>query len=93
MSSDNSNITNENTSWQSLTVSRTDRESLNGHKSAILWFTGLSGSGKSTISNAVEAYLHKQGARTFVLDGDNATGHMLGKCEPICHRHSQKESD
>ena len=71
MSSDNSNITNENTSWQSLSVSRTDRESLNGHKSAILWFTGLSGSGKSTLSNAVEAYLHKHGARTFVLDGDN----------------------
>jgi len=71
MTSDSSTITNENTTWQSQTVTRADRELLNEHKSAILWFTGLSGSGKSTLSNAVEAYLHQQGARTFVLDGDN----------------------
>lgn len=71
MTSDSSTITNENTTWQSQTVTRADRELLNEHKSAILWFTGLSGSGKSTLSNAVEAYLHQQGTRTFVLDGDN----------------------
>ena len=71
MTSESSTITNENTTWQSQTVTRADRELLNEHKSAILWFTGLSGSGKSTLSNAVEAYLHQQGARTFVLDGDN----------------------
>jgi len=71
MTSDSSTITNENTTWQSQTVTRADRELLNEHKSAILWFTGLSGSGKSTLSNAVEAYLHQQGGRTFVLDGDN----------------------
>ena len=71
MTSDSSTMTNENTTWQSQTVTRADRELLNEHKSAILWFTGLSGSGKSTLSNAVEAYLHQQGARTFVLDGDN----------------------
>ncbi len=71
MTSDSSTITNENTTWQSQTVTRADRELLNEHKSAILWFTGLSGSGKSTLSDAVEAYLHQQGARTFVLDGDN----------------------
>ncbi len=71
MTSDSSTITNENTTWQSQTVTRADRELLNEHKSAILWFTGLSGSGKSTLSSAVEAYLHKQGASTFVLDGDN----------------------
>ena len=71
MTSESSTMTNENTTWQSQTVTRADRELLNEHKSAILWFTGLSGSGKSTLSNAVEAYLHQQGARTFVLDGDN----------------------
>jgi len=71
MKSDSSTITNENTTWQSQSVTRADRELLNEHKSAILWFTGLSGSGKSTLSNAVEAYLHQQGTRTFVLDGDN----------------------
>ena len=71
MTSDSSTITNENTTWQSQTVTRADRELLNEHKSAILWFTGLSGSGKSTLSSAVEAYLHNQCAITYVLDGDN----------------------
>lgn len=41
------------------------------HKSAVIWFTGLSGAGKSTIANAVEKRLYEQGCRTFVLDGDN----------------------
>ena len=62
---------NENIIWHEPTVKRQDRDKLNGHKSCILWFTGLSGSGKSTTAHAVEDYLHKQGVRTFVLDGDN----------------------
>lgn len=57
--------------WHEATITRDDREKQNGHKSAVLWFTGLSGSGKSTLSHAVEDRLHKLGARTFVLDGDN----------------------
>lgn len=44
---------------------------MNGHKSAILWFTGLSGAGKSTLGHAVEERFHQLGCRTFVLDGDN----------------------
>jgi len=56
---------------QSLLVDRQAREALNGHKSAVLWFTGLSGSGKSTIANLVEKELHARGVRTFLLDGDN----------------------
>jgi len=52
-------------------ITRQDREILNGHKSFVLWFTGLSGSGKSTLAHAVEKKLHKRGCRTFVLDGDN----------------------
>ena len=44
---------------------------MNGHKSLMLWFTGLSGAGKSTLSNLTEAYLYKQGMHTIVLDGDN----------------------
>lgn len=79
-SDDTTHITNENTSWQALTVTRANRELLNRHKSAILWFTGLSGSGKSTLSNTVEAYLHAQGTRTFVLDGDNI---RQGLCSDI----------
>ncbi len=52
-------------------VSRAEREILNGHKPAVLWFTGLSGSGKSTIANLVERQLYERGVRTFLLDGDN----------------------
>jgi len=56
---------------QALLVGREDHERLNGHKPAVLWFTGLSGSGKSTIANLVERGLHDRGVRTFLLDGDN----------------------
>jgi adenylylsulfate kinase len=52
-------------------VSATARERQNGHKGHVLWFTGLSGSGKSTVASAVERELHQQGIRTFILDGDN----------------------
>jgi adenylylsulfate kinase-like enzyme len=52
-------------------VTRARREQLNGHKSTILWFTGLSGAGKSTLAHAVEEHLHQLGCRTFVIDGDN----------------------
>ena len=52
-------------------VSRAERERLNGHRPAVLWFTGLSGSGKSTIANLVERQLYERGVRTFLLDGDN----------------------
>jgi bifunctional enzyme CysN/CysC len=56
---------------QQLLVTRADHERLAGHKPAVLWFTGLSGSGKSTIANLVERELHERGVRTFLLDGDN----------------------
>lgn len=61
----------KNVVWQQQTVSRKQRESLNKHRGAILWFTGLSGAGKSTISSSVEAALHERGILTMVLDGDN----------------------
>lgn len=60
-----------NVVWHNATVTRERRESLNGHKSVALWFTGLSGAGKSTIAHAVEERLHGLGCRTFVFDGDN----------------------
>jgi bifunctional enzyme CysN/CysC len=56
---------------QTLTVSQTDRVARNRHRPAILWFTGLSGSGKSTIANLLEAKLHADGVHTYLLDGDN----------------------
>ncbi|NJB67555.1 adenylylsulfate kinase [Desulfobaculum xiamenense] len=52
-------------------ISRPDREKKNGHKGHVFWFTGLSGSGKSTIAHHVETHLHHHGIRSYVLDGDN----------------------
>lgn len=62
---------NNNIVWHHATVSREHRELLNGHKSAVLWFTGLSAAGKSTIAHAVEDKLYQMGCHTFVFDGDN----------------------
>ena len=64
-------ITNQHTVWHEPSVYRKDREKMNGHKSAIIWFTGLSGAGKSTIAHALEDRLHENKIRTYVLDGDN----------------------
>jgi adenylylsulfate kinase len=60
-----------NTTWHQATVTRARRERQNGHRSAIVWFTGLSGAGKSTLAHALEESLHRMGCRTFVFDGDN----------------------
>lgn len=60
-----------NVVWHHATVTRARREELNGHRSVILWFTGLSGAGKSTLAHAVEEELHRNRCRTFVFDGDN----------------------
>jgi bifunctional enzyme CysN/CysC len=61
----------QNVHRQALSVTREDRERLNGHQGKVIWFTGLSGSGKSTIANALEKALHAEGRRTYILDGDN----------------------
>ena len=61
----------KNVHRQQLEIDKAARRTLNGHTSRVLWFTGLSGSGKSTIANALEKALHTQGIRTYVLDGDN----------------------
>ena len=67
-----------NTVWHNATVTRERREKLNGHKSAILWFTGLSGSGKSTVAHSVEEKLHQLDCKTFVFDGDNVRQGLCG---------------
>ncbi|WCK55337.1 adenylyl-sulfate kinase [Aneurinibacillus sp. Ricciae_BoGa-3] len=61
----------QNIVWHNTTVTKKDRQELNGHKSGILWFTGLSASGKSTLANVLEKELHTRGLRTYLLDGDN----------------------
>jgi adenylylsulfate kinase len=57
--------------WQNGYIKRSDRNYLNKHKSGLIWFTGLSASGKSTIAHHVEKKLFYQGIHTYVLDGDN----------------------
>ena len=60
------NLTNHN-----FLVSRDQREKINGNPGKVIWFTGLSASGKSTIANALDVELNKRGLRTYILDGDN----------------------
>lgn len=72
------NITSSNIVWHNATVTRKRRESKNGHRSTVLWFTGLSGSGKSTLAHSVEEVLHQMGCRTVVLDGDNVRHGLCG---------------
>ena len=67
-----------NVHHQDVSVNKNARNRLNGHKGKVLWFTGLSGSGKSTVANVVEQKLHQQGIRTYLLDGDNLR-HGLNK--------------
>jgi bifunctional enzyme CysN/CysC len=68
----------DNIHWQALDVNREAHSNLKGQKACILWFTGLSGAGKSTIANLVEKRLHAMGRHTYLLDGDNVR-HGLNK--------------
>jgi bifunctional enzyme CysN/CysC len=60
-----------NIHWQAINIDRQARADLKGQKPVVLWFTGLSGAGKSTIANLVESKLHLMGRHTYLLDGDN----------------------
>ncbi|HET7627063.1 MAG TPA: adenylyl-sulfate kinase [Bacillales bacterium] len=73
MVSESTNIT-----WHEAKVTKHDRRKMNGHKSAVLWFTGLSGAGKSTLAVEVEKELHRRGVHSYILDGDNIR-HGLNK--------------
>ncbi|UYM18544.1 adenylyl-sulfate kinase [Endozoicomonas euniceicola] len=68
----------ENIVWHPHKVSKEARSEQKSQKPCLLWFTGLSGSGKSTVANAVDEMLHEQGYHTYVLDGDNVR-HRLNK--------------
>lgn len=62
---------NNNIVWHHSGITKVDRQKLHGHNSVILWLTGLSGSGKSTIANALQQELYKKNISVYVLDGDN----------------------
>lgn len=64
-------MTTDNLHFHKHRVSRELKELRNDHKSKVIWFTGLSGSGKSTVANATEKLLHDMGLQTYILDGDN----------------------
>jgi len=68
----------ENIVWHHSTINKVDRHKLNNHKSCVLWFTGLSGSGKSSLANAIDKKLYELSIRSYVLDGDNIR-HGLNK--------------
>jgi adenylylsulfate kinase len=57
--------------WHEHHVTRQQREQLNGHRGCVIWFTGLSGCGKSTVANEVDRQLHERGVHSYLLDGDN----------------------
>ena len=67
-----------NLTWHPGDITQQHRETIHGHKAAVLWFTGLSGSGKSTIANAVEAQLAQRKCSTYLLDGDNVRHGLNG---------------
>lgn len=67
-----------NITWHAGMVTKTDRETISGHKGCTIWMTGLSGSGKSTLAVALEKKLWDRGVRAYVLDGDNIR-HGLNK--------------
>ena len=83
-------IKNTNVTWHESQVSRSKKESLNGHRGCVIWFTGLSGSGKSTIANALDHKLHQWGMHSAVLDGDNVRHSLNAGPSMLLKAHSEE---
>ena len=79
-----------NIAWHHASVDRAARAEQRGHRSAILWFTGLSGAGKSTLANAVNQALFERGLATYVLDGDNV---RHGLCKDLGFSDADREEN
>jgi adenylylsulfate kinase len=75
--------------WHEHSVSRAEREQLNGHKGCVIWFTGLSACGKSTVANLVDHKLHALGVHSFVLDGDNVRHGLNASPAILKQRHDE----
>jgi adenylylsulfate kinase len=76
--------------WHEHSVPREERETLNKHKGCVVWFTGLSACGKSTISNLVDHKLHSMGLHSFVLDGDNVRMGLNASPALLKERHGEE---
>lgn len=72
--------------WHQQTIARAQREGLQGHKGCVVWFTGLSGCGKSTVANEVDRLLYERGVHSYLLDGDNVR-HGLSATPQILAKH------
>ncbi|MCC7337641.1 MAG: adenylyl-sulfate kinase [Pirellulaceae bacterium] len=73
--------------WHQQSVDRASRQQLLGQRGCVVWFTGLSGSGKSTVANAVDVLLHQRGAATYLLDGDNIRHGLCAGPNLLIERH------
>lgn len=76
--------------WHAHAINRGERERLNGHKSCVVWFTGLSGSGKSTIANLVDQNLYHLGVRSYLLDGDNIRHGLNATPQMLAPQHGEE---
>jgi adenylylsulfate kinase len=76
--------------WHDHAVTREEREKLNRHRGCVIWFTGLSASGKSTLANLIDHRLHSMGVRSFVLDGDNVRHGLNAGPGMLKERHGEE---
>src|SRR5437870_3576666 len=79
-----------NVHWHEHSVTRDEREKRHGHKGCVVWFTGLSACGKSTVANVVDHLLHSQGVNSFVLDGDNVRHGLNAGPGMLKERHGEE---
>ena len=82
-------MTDARVTWHTHTVSRAEREAQNEHRGCVVWFTGLSGCGKSTVANLVDHQLHQMGVRSYVLDGDNVRHGLNASPQLLAERYGQ----
>jgi len=82
-----------NITWHEHRVSREARERVSGNKGCVIWISGLSGSGKSTIANTLDHKLHHMGMRSFVLDGDNVRHKLNAGYDVLKSTHSEEFSE
>ena len=80
----------ENTVWHEQNISKADRANLKNQQPCLLWYTGLSGSGKSTVANAVDAMLFERGCHSYLLDGDNVLTIIRSTCHRILYESIKK---